>query len=170
MASPYACVGAWSYMFRRTFWADHRFQFVKGIVYEDTECIPRTFYWARRIASLTKFSVYNYIQREGSTMHKKKDWRALRSLATIVKSTNDYARDVVGNDPFFRATYYANGTGAYLAGLKAMASDPELRAHLADYVRLVRAGGGAKVTATHPVKRFYQWLAIHCPRLFVKMA
>lgn len=171
MASPYCgSPVAWGFLFRRSFWEAHGLRFVEGIVYEDAECISRTFFWARRIAMLTQFSVYNYVQREGSVMHKPFTWHTLRSMAAIVKSMNQFVRNVAGDGPFFKRYYYNVGIGAYVNGLKHIAHDPGLRDRLSDYVRLVRKGGGGKVTATHPVKRLYQWLAIHCPRLFVRIA
>lgn len=103
-------------------------------------------------------------------MHKPFTWHTLQSMAVIVKSMNAFVLDEVQNNPFFKRYYYNVGVGAYVNGLKHIAHDPGLRDRLLDYVRLVRAGGGAKVTATHPVKRLYQWLAIYCPRLFVKIA
>lgn len=169
-SSYYGSPVAWGFLFRRSFWEAHSLRFVEGIVYEDAECISRTFYWARRIATLTQFSLYNYVQRGGSIMHKPFTWHTLQSMAAIVKSMNEFVRNVAGGDPFFKRYYYNVGIGAYINGLKHAARDAGLPVRFDDYVRLVRAGGGAKVTATHPVKRFYQWLAIHCPRLFVKMA
>ncbi len=161
---------AWGFIFRHSFWLEHRLRFAEGIVYEDAECISKTFFWAKRIATLTQFSVYNYVQREGSTMHKDFTWHTLRSMATIVKSMNEFVRETVGGDPFFTHYYYNVGTGAYINGLKHAAHDSGLAVHTGDYVKLVRAGGGAKITARQPAKRFYQWLAIHCPRIFCKIA
>lgn len=164
------CPVAWGFIFRRSFWLEHRLHFVEGISYEDAECISKTFFWAKRIATLTQFSVYNYVQRDGSIMHKPFTWHTLQSMAIIVKSMNAFVRDVVGDDPFFTHYYYNVAIGAYINGLKHTACDPGLSDRLDDYVRLVRAGGGAKITATTPVKRLYQWLAIHCPWLFCKIA
>lgn len=166
--SNQSVIGAWSYIIRRSFWTENALQFVEGMYFEDTECMSRSFYFGKRIGGLNKFSVYNYVQREQSTMHSPFSEHKLKSLSTLIHSLNAFSTQVV-SVPFFHSYYQEICLGAYMNGLKQIAKNEDLKIYLAPYVNEVRKSGGVKLMASSFSKRLYQFIAIHFPTAFIRM-
>ena len=166
--SGQAVIGAWCYIINRDFWVSNNLEFVKGISYEDTECMSRSFYFVKKICGLNKFSVYNYIQREGSIMNSKPNLGKLRSHSVIVATLNEFARRIA-DDNFFVNYYRSIVVGVYVSGLKMMANNKELQHYFPQYMRQVKNAGGVKNTATSLTKRLYRFIAIYFPRLFMRI-
>lgn len=166
--SNQAVIGAWAYIIKRRFWIDNDLKFVRGISFEDTECMSRSFYFAKRISGLNRFSVYNYIQREQSIMHSKFDLKKLRSILVLIKSLNDFSRSLI-NDSFFYSYYRKICLGAYMSGLKQIANNQDLKTFLDEYVSETKRYGGVKITASSFFERLYQFIAIHFPSLFIRI-
>ena len=163
-------LGPWSYIIKRSFWIENDLKFIPGISYEDTECISRCLYYAKRISGLAKFSVYNYVQRKESIMHSPFDWKKIQSLSSLIKSLNTFISQVV-TEPFFDSYYSEICIGAYIDGLKQFALNKSLRVHLKEYIKLIQNAGGVKNLNTNiPIaRRIYRLIAVHFPYLFVKM-
>lgn len=166
--SGQAVLGAWCYIIRRDFWLLHDLKFVKGISYEDTECMSRSLYFVGKICGLSKFSVYNYVQRRGSIMNSKPNLKKLKSHSTIIKTLSAFAKSVA-NDKFFVNYYSSIISNIYVSGLKIMAKDEGLRHYLPEYLRQVREAGGVRNMAQSLPKKIYRFIAIHFPRLFLKI-
>lgn len=79
-------IGAWAYVFRKSFWEGNGFQFYPGIYFEDSELIPKVRYKAKRIASFSTFSCYSYVQRQGSIMNSPMSEKKIMDLGIIVNS------------------------------------------------------------------------------------
>ena len=163
-----AVIGPWCYLIKRSFWIENNLQFVEGIKYEDTECMSRSFYYVGKIAALSKFSVYNYIQHEGSTMNSKPNLLKLKSEATLVNTLSAFANNIKDDD-FFVDYYRSIVTGAYIGGLMMMANNKELMVYFDEYMRQVHQAGKIYNMAQSLPKKIYRFIAIHFPRLFLKI-
>ena len=165
--SGQAIMVAWGYIIRRSFWINSGLNFVEGIVYEDAECMSRSFYYAKRLCGLNKFSVYNYVQRTDSIMHKLLNWSEVQSFPIIIKSLNTFANNI--KDDFFIAFYRETCTGAFINGLKQFKYNKGLKQHLNEYMHQVHQAGKIYNMAQSLPKKIYRFIAIHFPRLFLKI-
>lgn len=85
----------WSSIYRRQFLLDNNLTLMEGVVHEDLEFPPRTYYMAKRV-ELSSINSYCYYQREGSVMRTsdpakitKKSKDLLRICDSLYKFTTD---------------------------------------------------------------------------------
>ncbi len=109
-------VGAWCYVFKRSFWQEHHFRFYPKITYEDTQLMGYVVSKVSRIASLTSFSCYNYIQREGSLMHSAETKHKLMSCAVIVNTHLQYARETSCAE--LKKMFEGSASANFIAGVR----------------------------------------------------
>lgn len=114
--SGFFVVGAWCYIFKRQFWHNNNFEFYPGISYEDTQLIPWAIAHCMRIAGLTKFSCYDYIQRNGSIMNTPVNQHKIKSIAMIVNSHLDYSAQI--SSERLKNYFLENSTRQYISGIK----------------------------------------------------
>lgn len=108
-------VGAWCYIFNRSFWENNRLNFYKGITFEDTQLMAHALSLTNRVAALTSFSCYNYVQREGSIMHSKPNKHKLMSNAVIVNTHTQYAENT--DNPDLKRAFQSSASGAFIGGI-----------------------------------------------------
>lgn len=87
-----AFIGAWAYVFRKTFFQSLDFGFYPGIYFEDTEFMPKAFFMAGRICSLSDLSCYSYVQRPGSIMNSPYTEKKINDIGKIVNSFSDFIK------------------------------------------------------------------------------
>lgn len=160
-------VGAWCYILRRDFWANNNLQFYPGIFYEDTQLMAYAISKASKVAALTKFSCYNYIQRGGSIMNSKPTRKKLLSEAVIVNTHLQYA----GETSNIELSYFfkRSASAAFIDGVK----------------KIIQMGGGKELVEeflfainSRPTvlygsgigQRLFQYFILRYPRIFIKIA
>ena len=111
-------VGAWCYILKRDFWEQHNFRFYPQISYEDTQLIPYAIAKTSRVASLTRFSCYNYIQRAGSIMNSSPTKPKVLSLAIITNTHLQYAEE--SSNAGLRDFFKRSASGAFIAGVNKL--------------------------------------------------
>lgn len=160
-------VGAWCYIFKRSFWESNKLNFYKGIAYEDVQLMAYALSLAKKVASLTSFSCYNYVQREGSIMNSKPNKHKLMSLAVIVNTHTQYAEEA--NNADLKKTFKKSASGAFISGLKhIILMDGSARSLYNEY--------SAAITK-HPkyvygksfLHRLFQFFVLHFPYLYIKL-
>jgi glycosyltransferase involved in cell wall biosynthesis len=159
-------VGAWCFIILRSFWTDNRFQFYKGIAYEDTQLMPLLMSKCQRLSVLTKFSCYHYIQRGGSIMNSAPDKRKLMSHAIIVNTHIEFAKEAI--DVRLRNLFLNSARNAYFAGLNAliaMKADKSLQNEFFSSIQETPK----IVSADTFLKRVFQYIVLNFPRLYVKL-
>lgn len=159
-------VGAWCYIFKRSLWEIHKFQFHPGICYEDTQLIPYVLSKTSRVAALTKFSCYNYMQRAGSIMNTPLSKHKLLSNAILVNTHLKYARET--DNPQLRTWFRSSASSAFINGIK----------------QIIQMGGNKTMTdeflgaciqrptslyGSTMIQRLYQYLILHYPRTFIQI-
>lgn len=87
-------IGAWAYVFRKTFWTNNDFSFYPGICFEDTEFIPKACFKATKICSLSTFSCYSYIQRAGSIINSPISEKKIFDISKIINSYSEFITDI----------------------------------------------------------------------------
>lgn len=159
-------VGTWCYILKRDFWEQHNFRFYPQISYEDTQLIPYAIAKTSRVASLTRFSCYSYIQRAGSIMNSSPTKQKVLSLAIITNTHLQYAEE--SSNAGLRDFFKRSASGAFIAGVN----------------KLIRMGASVGVIneflsaiTVRPtllygpgfIQRIYQYLILHFPRLFIRV-
>lgn len=155
-------VGPWCYIFKRQFWFNNNFEFYPGISYEDSQLIPWAIAHCKRIAGLTKFSCYDYIQRNGSTMNSPVNQHKIKSIAMIVNTHLDYSDQI--SSERLKNYFLESSTRQYISGIK-MSVQSE-RGDVNVFLNYIRK---------YPTKvgRFpyslYQLFVLKYPRTFAKL-
>lgn len=156
----------WGYIIRREIIAINDLKILE-VPYEDGEYMTRVFYYANRFCELNKFSVYNYVQREGSIMHSLPGWKEVSSFPVAIKSLNSFANKVT--DVTYKRYVYDVSTRAYIYGLKIFIRNSKLMLRLDEYLAGVKDAGGLRIVSTSVKQRMYQYIAVHFPKLFLKI-
>lgn len=99
----------WVALFRKEFLESKNIRFIEGIIHEDLELVTRAYSSASRIA-FADIVIYNYFQREGSTMKSKQNAKRCRDLLTVADSLYKFA-----NDSFLKGTPAYNAVMAKVA-------------------------------------------------------
>ncbi len=111
-------IGAWAYVFRKSFWQVNKFQFYPGIYFEDTELIPKVRYKAKRIASFSTFSCYSYVQRQGSIMNSAMSEKKIMDIGKIVNSYSDFISEERNGMDEIALDHFENlRTSNYMSGI-----------------------------------------------------
>ncbi|MBR1404381.1 MAG: glycosyltransferase [Treponema sp.] len=74
---------AWLNLYKTSFIRTNELYFVKGLLYEDLEMLPRTFLAAHNVLYID-YPFYNYISRPHSIMNSKKNEKNLQSVKFIM--------------------------------------------------------------------------------------
>lgn len=164
--SEYGFIGAWAYIIKKDFWIKNNLSFMKGIYYEDTECMSRAFYYAQRICTLNKFSVYNYVQRPNSIINQSFNYKKLDSRIKAASSILKFNRSVAMNDSF--KLYYAKiYTDFYITGISEIVRNKVSLGITKKYIRDFKIIGKASITAVSFSQKIYQYILINFPILYV---
>lgn len=160
-------VGAWSYIFKKDFWITHNFSFYPKISYEDTQLIPYAIAQASRVASLTRFSCYNYIQRAGSIMNSCPTMQKILSQAIIVNTHLQYAREY--SNTGLRDYFERSASGAFIAGINKLIQMGASMGFINEFLSAITV----RPTLLYGpgfIQKIYQYLILYFPRLFIGVA
>lgn len=160
-------VGPWSYIFKRDFWDENRFQFYPGIFYEDTQLMAYVISKVLRIAAFTKFSCYNYIQRGGSTMHSLPTKQKILSEAVIVNTHLQYSKETKNEE--LSRLFRGSASAAFIGGVKKiiqMNGDKDL---INEFLSVITCRP-TYIYGSGIVKRLYQYFILNFPRTFIRIA
>ena len=160
-------VGAWCYIFKRDFWSTHNFKFYPKISYEDTQLIPYAIVKASRVATLTHFSCYNYIQRTGSIMNSSPTKQKVLSQASIVNTHLQYAEEFTntGLKEFFKRS----ASVAFIEGVNKLIQMNANRGVINEFLSVI-AVRPTLLYGPGLIRKIYQYLILHFPRLIIKVA
>lgn len=131
-------VGAWAYLFKKSFIEKNGLRFLSGYLFEDSEFTPRALLYAKSVG-LLRFSVYNYIQHEKSIMHNFSPNR-LHHYIGVAGAMYQFCREN-NNDLIVQRFFSAAAAGLVLAGFKAIATHNLPRQYLISYVDECRSSG-----------------------------
>lgn len=161
----YGVIGPWSYIINKKFWEKNKLNFMEGIYYEDTECMSRSFYFAKRIFTL-KFSVYNYIQRPGSTMNRPFNSKKLDSNIKIFFSINKFNESV--QNKIFKKYYDKICTDVYISGISQIVKN-KVSSKIAKNFILSFNNKKININGIGIIQKIYQFILIHYPYLYIKL-
>lgn len=159
-------VGAWCYIFKKSFWVRNNLSFYPGITFEDTQLMAYALSKASKVAALTKFSCYNYIQRSGSIMNSALTKHKLFSTVVIVNSHINYAKEFVDSD--LKDYFMKSASAAFMDGIKKivkMGADKEL---LNEYLSKIE-NRPYTLFGKNMIQRLYQFAILHFPYTFIKI-
>lgn len=159
-------IGAWGYIFRRNFWKSNKFQFYPNIYYEDTQLIGYTISKAKKVAALTSFSCYNYIQRDGSIMNSSPTKPKLLSNAVIIKTHLEYAENAVNSD--LSRWFLASASGSFIDGIHKIIQMGGDKTLLDDFLSSLRSRP-AFIYGSRTIHRIYQYLILHYPYFYIRL-
>lgn len=158
-------IGAWAYVFRKSFWANNKFSFYPGIYFEDTELIPKVRYKAGRIASFSTFSCYSYVQRQGSIMNSAMSEKKVMDLGKIVNSYSLFISDERERmDAYSVKHFEAIRSANFMAGIVNISKlkNKDLLEH---WLRTIQ-DRPHRIYGSSLIHRMYQYLALRFPRMF----
>lgn len=160
-------VAPWCYIFRRKFWLDNNFQFYPGISYEDSQLIPYVVSKVLRISTLTRFSCYNYIQREGSTMNSRPNKHKILSSVVLINTHIEYANEM--KNSIWRNFFLKSASSSFIDAINNLIRMRADRATMNEFLSAIMI----RPTLLYGpgfVQKIYQYLILHFPRLFIKVA
>lgn len=159
-------IGAWCYIFRRDFWDSNNFQFYPNIYYEDTQLMGYVISKASKVAALTSFSCYNYVQRTGSIMHSVPTKQKVLSTAVIVNTHLKFAQEA--DDPQLREKFLGSASGAFIDGINKIIQMRGDRTLLTTYLASINQRP-TYLYGTQILHRIFQYFVLHHPSLFIKL-
>lgn len=158
-------IGAWAYVFRKSFWTANKFQFYPGIYFEDSELIPKARYKADRIASFSSFSCYSYVQREGSIMNSAMSEKKIMDLGKIVNSYSDFiSAEKNWMDKFTLDHFEDIRSSNFMAGVVNICRLNN-KSLLEKWLHSIHTMP-TKVYGINFIEQTYQYFGIRYPRLF----
>lgn len=167
ISSQYSFIGAWAYIIKKDFWSENKLSFLKGVYYEDLECMPRAFYFAKRISTLNKFSVYNYIQRTGSIMNQSFNKKKIDSKVKVLLSISKFNKSVT-NKMFF--DYFNNiCTNLYVTGISEIVKHKVSLYIAKEFISSIGKRRNIRVTAKTTIQKLYQFILIKFPILYISL-
>ena len=110
----YACYSP-AFWFRRQFLLDNSFFFKEGVIFEDTELIPRILLKADRVKFIPLLC-YNYFIRKGSSIQCVSE-KKYRDLKSVIESVNNFYSQ--GANYYFDRLY----SSLVILGIRLVASD-----------------------------------------------
>lgn len=159
-------IGAWAYVFKKEFFYSLGFGFYPQIYFEDSEFIPKAFYKAKRICSLSKFSCYSYVQREGSIMNSPLSEKKINDIGKIVISFCDFiiSEDLKGLTLMkFRQLL----SQQYIAGISGIVRLQSLKL-LNDWLNSIPTKF-LMIYGVNMFEKLFQLVAYKSPRLFYQL-
>lgn len=131
-------VGAWAYLFKKSFIELNNLRFLSGSLFEDSEFTPRALFYASNVG-LIDFSVYYYIQHGKSIMHTFSSNR-LRHYINVAKAMDQFRKENSGN--LVVQKYFSSAiVGMVLSGFNKIALHGLSSRYLIDYVDECRSSG-----------------------------
>lgn len=109
----YACYSP-AFWFKRNFLLDNSFFFKEGVIFEDTELIPRILLKANRV-KFVSLLCYNYFMRDGSSIQCVSE-KKYRDLKSIILAVDEY--NVKEAESYFNRLY----SSLVVLGVKLVAS------------------------------------------------
>lgn len=130
-------------LYKREFLVKNELRFIEGIIHEDEEFTPKAYCLAQRIAYVDK-ALYNYYQREGSTMKSDKSDKRVTSLLAVCDSLYDFSKSklkkgTAAHDYFTRQIAFVFSQALFFWGRDSSVSLNDLRSK--PYYPLKRARG-----------------------------
>lgn len=159
-------VGAWCYLINRDFWAKNKLRFYPGIYFEDTQLMPYAISKANRVASLSRFSCYNYKVREGSIMNSKITEKKLMSYVTIINTNLAYSRQT--DSERLKNLFGIIATGSYIAAINGIAKFSN-RKQLTNQVLSAIPVKPNSIYGRGLLQKLFQMFVLTFPRLFIKI-
>lgn len=159
-------VGAWCYILRRDFWESNQFQFYPGIAYEDTQLMGYAISKADRVAALTQFSCYSYIQREGSIMNSKPNHKKLLSHAVITNTHIEYAQKE--RHPELSESFLSSASSSFIAGINMLLQMDCDKTLTEEYLSAI-AIRPKRLFGSSFLKRSYQYVILNYPRTYLRL-
>lgn len=123
----YACYSC-AFWFRREFLRENSFFFKEGVIFEDTELIPRILLKAKYV-KYSSLLCYNYFMRQGSSIKSVSD-KKYNDLKLIIHNINDF-KTLEANEYFDRLF-----SSLVVLGIKLVASE-SYRKYRSDYLQLL---------------------------------
>ena len=163
-----SAVAPWCFIFLNSFWRDGKFSFKPGIRYEDSELIPYVTSKVTRLAKLTQFSCYNYIQHDASFMHSKVTRNHILSIAVLINSYMSYATetDIKDLNLYFRE----NASASFVGGINKISKwEGDKMDMYEDFVQAIKARP-RDLYADSFLKKFYQYIILNFPKLYIRIS
>lgn len=161
-------VAPWCFIFLNSFWRDGKFSFKPGIRYEDSELIPYVTSKVTRLAKLTQFSCYNYIQHDASFMHSKVTRNHILSIAVLINSHMSYATetDIKDLNLYFRK----NASASFVGGINKISKwESDKMDMYEDFVQAIKVRP-RDLYADSFLKKFYQYIILNFPKLYIRIS
>lgn len=159
-------IGAWCYIFKRSFWINNHFSFYPKIVYEDTQLIPYVISKATKVATLTRFSCYNYIQHPSSIINSPISKHKLLSTTVIVNSHLKYANETLA--PKLNQYFKKSASSAFINGINKIIQMKADKKTLNEFLSKIDVRPTA-LYGKNIIQRLYQYVILHYPHTFVKL-
>lgn len=160
-------VAPWCFIFLNSFWRNGKFSFKPGIRYEDSELIPYATSKVTRLAKLTKFSCYNYIQHDASFMHSKVTRNHILSIAVLINSYMSYAKETCIKDLnwYFRRS----ASASFVDGINKISEwEGDKMEMYEDFVQAIKIRP-RDLYANRFLKKFYQYIILNFPKLYIRI-
>lgn len=143
----------------------YNLSFMEGIYYEDVECISRAFYYANRICTLNKFSVYNYVQRPNSIMSSPFNYKKLDSRIKAAFSIWRFNKEVTIDS--FNYYYKKIYTDFYITGIGEIVKNKVPLSIAKKYIQGFKDVGEIPIIASSIQQRISQYVLINFPILYI---
>lgn len=115
---------AWSALYKRSVFERNHLQYVKGLLHEDMEMLPRVFFAAQTVSFLNK-EFYHYVIRKGSIMStatKEKNGKHIMGIYAEWKELFDQVKD-----PELKKLLYGFLVKCYLCSVKELQMSEGIR-------------------------------------------
>lgn len=161
-------VAPWCFIYLSSFWRDGGFSFIKGIRYEDSELIPYVTSKVIRLAKLTKFSCYHYIQHKGSLMNSLVTMEKIMSLSVIVNTHMKYALDTEVQE--LRLWFEKSASSHFISGIKHILKwDGDRYLVLSEFLNKIKARP-KRLYGANAFQKAYQYVFLNYPKLCIRIS
>lgn len=160
-------VAPWCFIYLSSFWRDGRFSFIKGIRYEDSELIPYVTSKVTRLAKLTQFSCYHYIQHKGSLMNSSVTKEKILSLSVIVNTHMKYASETDVQD--LRLWFEKSASSHFISGVKHILKwNGDTYLILSEFLNKIKARP-KRLYGANVFQKAYQHIVLNYPQFYVRI-
>lgn len=159
-------VGAWCYLINHDFWAKNKLRFYPGIYFEDSQLMPYAISKANRVASLCRFSCYNYIVRDGSIMNSSITEKKLLSHVVIVNTYLEYAKKADSDQ--LRELFEIIASTTFISAMNGIAKFSNKK-QLSKQILSAIPVKPHKIYGKGIVQKLFHKFVLTFPRLFIKL-
>lgn len=160
-------VAPWCFIYLSTFWREGNFSFKPGIRYEDSELIPFVTSKVTRLAKLTEFSCYKYIQHSDSFMRSKVTRNHILSNLVIVNNHTQYA--ALTDVRELRLWFEKSASSAFISGIKQISQlDGDKIDIFKEFVDNIEVRPRT-LYGDNFRQKIFQWLILNFPKLYLKI-